>query len=96
MAKVVGKLAHIVVVSTFHKNGPSLCSLQALLEGYGVYFTGCGSKASQLCMDKADTGAALRDMEHAGIFSTNKYKVLTSELVEAAGNGTKLNVVIFC
>lgn len=46
--------------------------LQAMLEKRGVPFTGSGSRASRLCMDKYKSAEVLRSLEEHGILSARK------------------------
>lgn len=49
--------------------------LQGMLSKAGVKFNGSGEKASELCMDKYDTGEALSGMEKDGVYSAPKVAV---------------------
>lgn len=55
--------------------------LQAKLEAAGVPFTGPGSRASRICMDKAATGATIAALEDRGVTATPKRVVPIIELV---------------
>lgn len=55
-------------------------TLQGLLQKAGKKFNGSGQKASQLCMDKYDTGQALAGLEAEGIRSAPKVSVALKQL----------------
>lgn len=61
--------------------------LQALLEEAGAAFSGPGSAACRLCMDKAATGAALAGLRAEGVLSAKKRVVSRGELIRAAEGG---------
>ncbi len=54
--------------------------LQGMLTKAGVKFNGSGEAASELCMDKFDTGQALQGLESEGIFVARKVAVDVREL----------------
>ena len=65
--------------------------IQALLEAARVSFTGSGSEASQLCMDKAATGQALRPLTSEGVHSVAKVQVRAPQLVALLQPGTSID-----
>lgn len=57
--------------------------LQAFLEQMGVPFTGAGSMASALAMDKVETAHQLRPLEPQGISCAPKHVLAVEDLIEA-------------
>ncbi|KAL3684077.1 hypothetical protein R1sor_002099 [Riccia sorocarpa] len=78
-AKESQAVVFIAVHGGIGENG----TLQRLLEDAGVPFTGSGSEASRLCMDKAATGGALVSLANAGIFTAKKKLLTVRDLVKA-------------
>lgn len=76
MAKSNGAVVFNAIHGGVGENGV----LQGLFEAEGVFFTGSGSSASALCMDKALTGDCIQGMEQLGIFSAKKRTVSLEEL----------------
>ena len=56
-------------------------TVQRMLTERGVLFNGSGEKASALCMNKFETGAALVGMEDQGVFSAPKKSVPLNDLI---------------
>ncbi|CAM6064545.1 unnamed protein product [Sphagnum tenellum] len=57
-------------------------TLQSLLQASKVPFTGSGSKASRLCMDKVATAAAIAHLSDHGIFTAKKAVRATHEFLQ--------------
>jgi len=55
-------------------------TLQARLDAHGIVYNGSGPSASELCMDKYETGIRLAGREDEGIFSARKVKLAVSDL----------------
>jgi len=71
-----------VVFNAVHGGCGEDGSLQALLAAAGVAFTGSGAAASQLCIDKAATGAALTALLPSGLCSCPK-QIMPTTLLNA-------------
>ncbi|CAI5928973.1 unnamed protein product, partial [Closterium sp. NIES-64] len=86
-AKAQGAVVFIAVHGGIGEDG----TLQHLLEREGVPFTGSGSEASQLCMDKVATGQAIAHLTSDGVFSARKLLLSLDQFLPcaaaAAGGG---------
>eukprot|EP00850_Spirogloea_muscicola_P023304 SM000345S12845 [mRNA] locus=s345:21219:28308:- [translate_table: standard] len=60
-------------------------TLQRLFESSRVAYTGSSSKASRLCMDKADTANALKGLEGNGVHTANKVVETVAALLALQG-----------
>lgn len=75
-----------VVFNAVHGGCGEDGSLQALLTGAGVTFTGSGTAASRLCIDKAATGSALASLSSIGVLSCRKRVIPTTVLFAVRDN----------
>jgi len=72
------KIVFIAVHGGIGENG----TLQGMFEQSGVSYTGSDRAASQLCMDKFQTGAKLAGLESEGISVAKKQVLVVSELAQ--------------
>uniref|UniRef100_A0A7S3UDD3 ATP-grasp domain-containing protein n=1 Tax=Picocystis salinarum TaxID=88271 RepID=A0A7S3UDD3_9CHLO len=69
-----------VVFNAIHGGAGENGMLQQLFEEEGVMFTGSGSSASALCMDKAMTGDCIQSLAQEGIYSARKRTISLNDL----------------
>lgn len=83
---IMSEFAHMaksegaVVFNAIHGGAGENGILQRLFEEEGVLFTGSGSSASELCMDKAMTGDCIQSLAQEGIYSAKKRTVSLTDL----------------
>ncbi len=64
-------------------------SLQAILEDHGTRFTGSGSRASSICIDKWETGRQIVEASLPGISSLTKYMLPHSAFLKRSCAATR-------
>eukprot|EP00850_Spirogloea_muscicola_P020693 SM000223S07321 [mRNA] locus=s223:149769:156929:- [translate_table: standard] len=81
LAKKNGAVIFLAVHGGIGEDG----TLQSLFEGSRVAYTGSSSKASRLCMDKADTANALKGLEGNGVHTASKIVETLAALLTPQG-----------
>jgi D-alanine--D-alanine ligase len=73
--------SHKLVFLALHGGEGEDGTVQAMCERAGVRFNGSGSTGSRICMDKYETGLALSNLSHHGIFTARRVRLDVDDLV---------------